>query len=303
MLNNIIIMGRLTADPELKSTENSQFCRFSIATDRPKKKGKDNFETDFFNCISWNSLAKVVNLYYHKGDMIVLGGHLRNNKYQKDDKLHVSDEKPSMTYLIMTACMNGKVSPELVKSAIRHCDDIDVDYIPADLNLAGSETMMSTALSRETILRRILSEEISRNYDFILIDSLPSLGTLLVNALATADKVLIPVQTQKFSMDGLAALENLYEQIRDTINPNLSILGIMPAMTERTTVSKSAMKKLEEKYVELLFKTSISKSVEAQKSCENKVPLCITECRRGMEYAQLTSEILSRCRNNTNIAQ
>ena len=163
--------------------------------------------------------------------------------------------------------------------------------------------MMSTALSRETILRRILSEEISRNYDFILIDSLPSLGTLLVNALAAADKVLIPVQTQKFSMDGLAALENLYEQIRDTINPNLSILGIMPAMTERTTVSKSAMKKLEEKYVELLFKTSISKSVEAQKSCENKVQLCITECRRGMEYAQLTSEILSRCRNNTNIAQ
>lgn len=92
MLNNIIIMGRLTADPELKSTENSQFCRFSIATDRPKKKGKDNFETDFFNCISWNSLAKMVNLYYHKGDMIVLGGHLRNNKYEKDGKLHVSTE-------------------------------------------------------------------------------------------------------------------------------------------------------------------------------------------------------------------
>jgi len=194
--------------------------------------------------------------------------------------------------------MNGTVSPELVKSAIRHCDDTDVDYIPADLNLAGSETMMSTALSRETILRRILSNEVIKDYDFILIDSLPSLGTLLINALAAADRVLIPVQTQKFSMDGLTALENLYEQIKATINPDVSILGILPTMTERTTVSKSAMNSLEEKYGKLLFDTAISKSVEAQKSCENKVPLCITECKLGMEYAKLTSEILLRCNNN-----
>lgn len=211
---------------------------------------------------------------------------------------YVSDEKPSMTYLITTACMNGTVKPELVKSAIRHCDDIEVDYIPADLNLASSEALMSTALSRETILRRILSDEVISDYDFVLIDCLPSLGTLLINALAAADKVLIPVQTQKFSMDGLKALENLYEQIKYTLNPKAEIIGILPAMVERTTVSRSAMTTLEEKYGELLFKTSISKSVEAQKSCENKVPLCITECKLGMEYAQLTSEILSRCHNN-----
>lgn len=92
MLNNIVIMGRLTGEPELKSTENSQFCRFSIATSRPKKNGQKETETDFFNCISWNNLAKIVDLYYHKGDMIVLSGHLRNNKYEKDGKLHVSTE-------------------------------------------------------------------------------------------------------------------------------------------------------------------------------------------------------------------
>lgn len=206
-----------------------------------------------------------------------------------------SDEKPTMTYLIMTACMNGTINADLVKSAIRHCEDTDVDYIPADINLAGSEAMMSTALSRETILRRILSEEVISGYDYVLIDCLPSLGTLLINALAAADKVLIPVQTQKFSMDGLAALENLFAQIKSTINPKASILGILQTMTERTTVSKSAMTSLSETYGDLVFKTAISKSVEAQKSCENKVPLCVTECRLGLEYAALTAEVLSRC--------
>ncbi len=205
------------------------------------------------------------------------------------------DGKPTMTNLIMAACMNGTVDPDLTKSAVRFCEETGVDYIPADINLASSETMMSTALSRETIIRRILSDEITNEYDFVLIDCLPSLGTLLINALAAADRVLIPVQTQKFAMDGLTALENLFQQIRATINPKASIIGILPVMTEKTTVCRAAMTSLEEKYGELLFETAISKSVDAQKSCEHKVPLCITECKLGMEYAKLTTEVLERC--------
>ena len=112
------------------------------------------------------------------------------------------DGLPTMTQLVMTACTGGQLTPDIVRTAIRHCESADVDYIPADINLANSETLMSTALSRETILRRILSEDNVKGYDFIIIDCLPSLSTLLINALTAADKVLIPVQTQKFSLDG-----------------------------------------------------------------------------------------------------
>ena len=202
---------------------------------------------------------------------------------------YVPDGKPTMTHLIMDVCMNGAVNPETVKSAVRYCEENDVDYIPA-------ETMMVSALSRETVLRRILSREVTDEYDFVIIDCLPSLGTLLVNAISASDRILIPVQTQKFSMDGLSALLNIYRQIKSSINPDVDILGILPTMTEKTTVCRKAMTSLEEEYSELLFKTSISKSVEAQKSCENRIPLCSTECKLGMEYAALTTEVLERCR-------
>ena len=170
-----------------------------------------------------------------------------------------------------------------------------MDYIPADINLANSETLMSTALSRETILRRILSEENVKGYDFIIIDCLPSLSTLLINALTAADKVLIPVQTQKFSLDGLQALDNLYQQIKGAINPKLSMLGVLPTMVDRTKVSRESLAELNEKYGEMVFETSISKSVEAAKSSVSRVPLCMTDSKLGTEYERLAMEVLSRC--------
>lgn len=205
------------------------------------------------------------------------------------------DGKPTMTQLVMTACTGGLLTAEYVKSAIRHCEAANVDYIPADINLANSETLMSTALSRETILRRILSEDNIYGYDFVLIDCLPSLSTLLINALTAADRVLIPVQTQKFSLDGLQALNALYQQIKTAINPKLSMLGILPTMVDRTRVSKESLAELSEKYGETVFETSISKSVEAAKSSVSRTPLCLTDSKLGTEYERLAMEVLKRC--------
>lgn len=203
------------------------------------------------------------------------------------------DEKPTMTQLIMTACTGGRLTPDLVGSAIRHNDAAGVDYIPSDINLANSETLMQTALSRETILRRILANV--DGYDFVIIDCLPSLGTLLINALTAANRLLIPVQTQKFSLDGLQALNALYEQIRTAINPNITMLGVLPTMVDRTSVSRKALAELHEKYGDVLFNTQISKSVEAAKSSESGTPLCMTGHKLGQEYDELAQEVLSRC--------
>lgn len=203
------------------------------------------------------------------------------------------DGNPTLTQLVMTACTGGRLTPELVGSAIRYNDTAGVDYIPSDINLANSETLMQTALSRETILRRILASV--DGYDFVIIDCLPSLGTLLINALTAANRLLIPVQTQKFSLDGLQALNALYEQIRTAINSNITMLGVLPTMVDRTSVSRKALAELHDKYGEVLFNTQISKSVEAAKSSESGTPLCMTGHKLGQEYDELAQEVLSRC--------
>ena len=79
-------------------------------------------------------------------------------------------------------------------------------------------------------------------YDYVLVDCLPSLGILLINALVAADEMIVPVQSQKFAMDGLRSLMNLYQQIRSMVNPTLRMRGILPTMVnDRTTISREVM--------------------------------------------------------------
>ena len=147
------------------------------------------------------------------------------------------DGNPTMTQLIMSFYAGNPVTAETAQKAIRHSETAGVDYIPADINLANAETLMVTMISKEHILRRILTEDVIGAYDFVLIDCLPSLGTLLINALTAADRVLIPVQTQKFSMDGLQSLEALTQLVKANTNPKLNLIGVLPTMVDRTKVS------------------------------------------------------------------
>ena len=153
---------------------------------------------------------------------------------------------------------------------------------------------MATAIARETILSRILSEDFVSQYDYIMIDCLPSLGTLLINALTVADNVLIPVQTQKFSMDGMTALESLYQQIRNSLNRNLRMLGVLPTMVDETRISKSSITALREKYGSTLFATYIPKSVKAANSSESKKPLCQYKNKLGESYSEVAREVIRR---------
>ena len=141
---------------------------------------------------------------------------------------------PTMTQLIMSFYAGTPLTAETAQKTIRHSDTAGVDYIPSDINLANAETLMVTMISKEHILRRILTEDLIGGYDFVLIDCLPSLGTLLINALTAADRVvLIPVQTQKFSMDGLQSLEALTQLVKANTNPKLNLIGVLPTMLSR----------------------------------------------------------------------
>ena len=92
MLNKFLVAGRMTADPEIKTVGENRLCKFTIACDRPKRKGEENPETDFFPCTAWNRNADVIVDWFGKGDIVTLVGSVHNNRYEKDGQKRSSIE-------------------------------------------------------------------------------------------------------------------------------------------------------------------------------------------------------------------
>ncbi len=138
----------------------------------------------------------------------------------------------------------------------------EIDVAVASIDLAGAEIAMSTQIGRERALQKSF-DEIRNDYDFICIDTPPSLGLLTVNALTAADKVIVPVQCEYLSMRGLVQLQNTLTMIRENLNPGVEIEGILPTMLDSRTVhAKEAVEILEENFGELVFKSRIRKAIK-----------------------------------------
>src|SRR5687767_2305125 len=138
----------------------------------------------------------------------------------------------------------------------------EIDIACASIDLAGAEIAMSTQIGRERSLQKAF-RPILGEYDFICIDTPPSLGLLTINALTAADKVIVPVQCEYLSMRGLIQLQNTLEMIRENLNPDVQIEGILPTMLDSRTVhAKEAVEILEENFGELVFKSRIKKSIK-----------------------------------------
>ncbi|MCD8095135.1 MAG: AAA family ATPase [Ruminococcus sp.] len=200
------------------------------------------------------------------------------------------DDNPTIAQLIMEVVSRSCVLQTEVASAIRQNKENNIDYIPADLSLANAEAQMSTALSRGTVLKRILTEAVVEDYDYVIIDCLPSLGLLLINSLTAANGMLVPVQTQKFSLDGLSALLNLQSQIKNTINNELELVGILPTMVDRTLVSKRSLRTLCEQFGDKVL-PPISRSTEAAKSSESGLALCKSMSKLGEQYVSAAERL------------
>jgi len=146
-----------------------------------------------------------------------------------------------------------------IKEAIQHKE---IDIAVASIDLAGAEIAMSTQIGRERSLEKALSA-VAEDYDFICIDTPPSLGLLTVNALTASDKVIVPVQCEYLSMRGLLQLQNTLEMIRENLNPRVEIEGILPTMLDSRTVhAKEAVEILEENFGDLVFETRIRKAIK-----------------------------------------
>ncbi len=138
----------------------------------------------------------------------------------------------------------------------------EVDIAVSSIDLAGAELAMSAQIGRERALQKALLDVVD-DYDFICIDTPPSLGLLTVNALTASDKVIVPVQCEYLSMRGLVQLQNTLEMIRENLNPRVEIEGILPTMLDSRTVhAKEAVEILEENFGDLVFKSRIKKAIK-----------------------------------------
>jgi chromosome partitioning protein len=169
--------------------------------------------------------------------------------------------------------MSQGIDPDKVEGSMY---DVLVDHIPirevihrreidvavASIDLAGAEIAMSMQIGRERSLEKALATVVD-DYDFICIDTPPSLGLLTVNALTASDKVIVPVQCEYLSMRGLVQLQNTMQMIRENLNPRVHIEGILPTMLDSRTVhAKEAVEILEENFGEMVFKSRIRKAIK-----------------------------------------
>jgi chromosome partitioning protein len=138
----------------------------------------------------------------------------------------------------------------------------EIDIAVASIDLAGAEIAMSTKIGRERSLEKALKEVVG-DYDFVCIDTPPSLGLLTINALTAATKVIVPVQCEYLSMRGLVQLQNTLRMIQENLNPDVTIEGILPTMLDSRTVhAKEAVEILEENFGDLVFKSRIRKAIK-----------------------------------------
>ncbi len=144
-------------------------------------------------------------------------------------------------------------------SEIIHVAEVDVAV--SSIDLAGAELALSSMIGRERALEKSLLE-VRDKYDFIMIDTPPSLGLLTINAFVAATGVIVPVQCEYLSLRGLVQLENTLAMVRENLNPDVKIEGILPTMFDRRTLhSREAVEILEENFGDLVFKTRIRKTV------------------------------------------
>ena len=172
-----------------------------------------------------------------------------------------------------------------------------VDLMPANIALSGMEVSLVNAMSRESILKQYL-DTVNQKYDYVLLDCMPSLGMLTINALAAADDVLIPVQAQYLSAKGLEQLLGTVSKVKRQINPKLKIEGILLTMVEgRTNYAKDISSLIRETYGGKIkvFETDIPKSIRAAEISAEGVSIYKHDPKGKVAdaYRVLTKEVLA----------
>ena len=207
--------------------------------------------------------------------------------WQQPDQLDVT-----LATIMGKVLSDAPISPQ--EGILHHAEGVDL--LPANIELSGLEVSLVNAMSRETVLRQYI-DEVKKKYDYVLIDCMPSLGMMTVNALTAADSVLIPVQAEYLPIKGLEQLLGTINRVRKQLNPHLKIDGILLTMVnEHTNFSRDIITLLHDTYGGKLriFENNIPLSVRAAEiSAEGKsIYAHDPRGKVAQAYEALTKEVM-----------
>jgi chromosome partitioning protein len=188
-----------------------------------------------------------------------------------------------------------------LRSVIRNTELPTLDVAPSSADLVGAEVELGNVEEREFRLHRAL-EPVVADYDYILIDSPPSLGLLTVNGLTAANSVLVPMQCEYFAMEGISQLLNTIERVRDALNPSLEIEGIALTMyDDRVNLARQVAQEVRNHFGEKVYRTVIPRNVRLGEAPSFGKPIILYDIRsRGSEaYVSLAKEFIRRAENVT----
>lgn len=172
----------------------------------------------------------------------------------------------------------------------------NLSVVPATIDLAGAELELYD-MEEDQNFTKIALDSVKDNYDYIFIDCPPSLGMLTVKALSISDGVVIPMQCEFYSLEGMSQLFNTVKKIKQLYNPNLQVVGILLTMYNgRLTLTNQVVNELKKYYAEKLFKVPISRTVRISEAPGYGEPICYHDPygKGSFEYAAVAKELMLR---------
>lgn len=176
----------------------------------------------------------------------------------------------------------------------------NLDVLPSNVNLSGAEIDLIGIDDREYILKKNI-DKIKDNYDFIIIDCPPSLNMLTVNAMTTADTVLVPIQCEYYALEGLSQLIHTINLVKERLNPNLEMEGVVFTMYDaRTNLSLEVVENVKNNLKQSIYKTIIPRNVRLAEAPSHGLPINLYDTKSvGAEsYRLLAEEVIERSNDN-----
>jgi len=171
-----------------------------------------------------------------------------------------------------------------------------LDLVPATINLAGAEVELVSEIARENRLKDAVGTMRGR-YDYIFVDCPPSLGLLTVNALVAADKLIIPIQTEFYALEGVTKLLESMKRVKNRLNPTLDIFGFLLTMYDgRTTLSRQVAAEVRNYFDRQVFETIIPRTVKLSEAPSYGIPITQydPQGKGAKAYTELAKEVIKR---------
>lgn len=253
-------------------------------------------------------MAKVVSFSNQKGGVgkttscVNISAQIAN----KGKKVLMIDMDPQGNATSGLGLPKSKIKKTIYDVIIGRCDIKDaiiktkfknLSVVPATIDLAGAELELYDLEEEAENFTKIALDSVKEDYDYIFIDCPPSLGMLTVKALSISDGIVIPMQCEFYSLEGMSQLLNTVKKIRQLYNPNLQIVGMLLTMYNgRLTLTGQVVAELKKYYEDILFKVPISRTVRISEAPGYGEPICYHDPygKGSLEYAAVAKELMMR---------